>query len=82
MSEQEAPFASQKLTCPVVTAPAPELTVAVRVSRLPWITVVTDWPDSAMASVVVVAAGVAAYVGSNKAAEAIRPRERPEKSLK
>ena len=81
MSEHDAPFASQKLTCPGVTAPVAELTVAVRVSRLPWITVVTDWPDSVMVSVVVVAAGVAPYVGSKNRVEAISPRERPGMSL-
>ena len=81
MSEHDAPFASQKLTCPGVTAPVPDVTVAVSVSRLPWATVLTDWPDSVMVSVVVVAAGVAAYVGSKNMVAAISPRERPGMSL-
>jgi hypothetical protein len=54
MSAQYFAVASQKLTCPVVTAVLPALTVAVSVTMLPDATVVTVFPPDVNARVVVV----------------------------
>jgi hypothetical protein len=59
MSVQCAADASQKFTCPVVTAVVPVFTVAVSVTTLLDATVVTVLPPDATARVVVVAAGAA-----------------------
>src|ERR1035437_7010388 len=54
MSVQYVNAASQKFTCPVVTATLPALTVAVSVSTLPVLSVVTAAAPDVSASVVVV----------------------------
>jgi hypothetical protein len=54
MSVQYFAVASQKLTCPVVTAVLPAFTVAVSVTTLPDVTVATVVPPDVTARVVVV----------------------------
>ena len=56
--------ASQKLTWPGVTGALAAVTVAVRVTTLPWATVVTAFPPEVTDSVVIVGAG-AANAGSS-----------------
>jgi hypothetical protein len=55
MSVQYVALASQKATCPGVTAVAAAVTVAVRVTAVPEPTVVTAAPADVIARVVVVA---------------------------
>jgi choline-glycine betaine transporter len=59
MSVQLAAAALQKLTWPTVTGVVPASTVAVRVTTVPEVTVVTALPLDVIAMVVVVGAGVA-----------------------
>jgi hypothetical protein len=59
MSVQWVAAALQKLTWPTVTGVVPASTVAVSVTTLPEVSVVTALPPEATASVVVVAAGCA-----------------------
>ena len=51
----EFAVATQKFTCPGVTAAPPAMTVAVSVIKVPGMTVVTTLPPDVIASVVVVA---------------------------
>ena len=59
MSVQWVAVASQKFTCPGVTGLLPAVTVAVSVTTLPDVTVVTELPPEVTARVVVVVASAA-----------------------
>ena len=59
MSVQDFAVASQKFTCPTVTAVPAAVTVAVSVTTLPDVTIVTALPPDVTAIVVVVAPGAA-----------------------
>ena len=63
MSVQYFAVASQKFTCPVVTAVDPAVTVAVSVTTVPEVTVVTGPDAEVTTSVVVVDALVCAAAG-------------------
>src|SRR5947208_3050720 len=53
---------AQKSTCPEVTGLPPAVTVAVRVTSVPWLTRVTATPFAVNASVVVVAVWLEAFM--------------------
>ena len=63
MSRQYAAVASQKFTCPVVNDVVPDVTVAVSVTTVPDVTVVTGLPAAVIASLIAVDALVCAAAG-------------------
>ena len=63
MSMQYAAVASQKFTCPVVNDVVPAVTVAVSVTTVPDVTVVTGPPAALIVSVIAVDALVCAAAG-------------------
>ena len=63
MSVQYVAVASQKFTCPAVNEVVPAVTVAVSVTTVPDVTVVTWLPAAVTASVIAVDAPVCAAAG-------------------